>query len=456
MRSETKSRWFHASEPKKATLLPMPSSSATLQLRRCAVAAVYEVVINSAAVGPSQGWRAGPLALSMSPEERTDARWRAQFVHRRVASALYANDRRMHREFTDGAAIVPRTTMRAVAGELLHLRAGSPRRANALLVAHFSPVTQGQQLLNELKIATRDLDSPAASDVHAWIVGLLPAGGSLGEHQRSAPLLVFATHEPGSPMQRDSEWRAGVAGTWDLIDEWRWALAMASPRSARRLAHPEEPEPAGVLIRMPRRDAQVVDRGISMLGTRQDSAGHEGPEYAKDVIRSRTLFVDALLLGAGQRVLLSQIADDIAACGDVAHRQRSFRAVQRDMRIFRNRYWWREFSTWRWPDEVLQAFQDVNRLPTRVEALVDELSDYAAELEIVNSQRTNLGLALVALLGIPGAVGSALVATGTDTGTATTWLTVIAALIIIPVLLVMIAFIRGSLPRGSDEDRLYS
>jgi hypothetical protein len=403
---------------------------------------------------PDSEWARGPVALPMDRDKSTDGAWRRQFVHPRARNSLYGETRRRHRlligtphsriEIPRASAKDPPREVEATHAELLQFRAARGSRTNALLALHISPVSEGRALVGDLKYLSRELDSRAADGLVEHIQGLAPRGCRVTRGVRHGTLLVFATHKPDAESDpATSDWTPDRPDSWSATDTWRWALAMASPPTTRELREPRPPETPGRLLSMPRRDVQIVDRGVSIVATQRDTRAGARLELEKDEVRTRSMYLDALLLGVVQRVLLAQLADDVASCGDPTRNQRTLRTVQRDVRVFRNRYWWRDFSNWGWPDQVLRAYQEIHGLPTDVDNLTAELSDFATEVEAANSHRINLGLAIIALIGIPGVAATILPAVGAEPAQAGSWLMGIGAVIVAPAIAVIYLLVRS-------------
>jgi hypothetical protein len=429
----------------------LSETPAALSLKRRVVVAVYAVATPTTKELDRE-WHPGPLPLRISPEEITDERWRVQFVHARLQSALYDGARRAYWMSPESSAqTIPGTRFVIAAAELLRFRAGPRDRPNALAAIHLLPKSDGKAMIGEMKMVTRDLDRPPAARILEFVESVLPRGTQISRRERHATLLTFATHQPESPLIGTSRWSVEEPSTWSALDRWRWSLAMASPPSKNALVAPELPEAPGRLVAIPRRDVQVVHSGVAILGTRDDRGARHSDEYVKDETRTRTIFLDALLLGVVQRVLVEQLANDAARCGDPARSRRRFRELQRDVRIFRNVYWWREFSTWRWPDAVLRAYQDEHAMDRQVDGLTSEVADYAGEVGAANSERTNLALGLLAVIGVPGVVATVLATLGSSSDSAAKWLWASAAVIGIPAIAGVVALIRSQVGRHSDD-----
>lgn len=426
--------------------------AADLRVNRVSGVVVYEVRLTSSSMGSD--WAAGPVALMIDEDEVTDARWRCQFVNSRVQRPLYAQERRHHRvldspgesclEIPSGSREGRARHVEATHAELLRFRSTGRSRTNALLALHLSPESTGRALVADLKYLSRDLDRSGADGLVAYLQGITPVGCCVQRSVRHATLLVFVTHAHDTELGvAPSAWSVGAPAAWSEIDSWRWALAMASPPTRKDLERPQEPDPPGRLLRMPRRDVQVVDRGVAFMATQHDTRAAARSQFTKDETRVRSMYLDALMLGVVQRVLLAQLADDVASCGDPDRNQRALRAVQRDVRIFRNRYWWREFCNWGWPDEVLRAYQEIHSLPEGTSELASDLSDFAAEVEAANGHRLNLSLGIIAVLGIPGVAATILPSVGATPTQAACWLVGIGIACAIPALFILWSLARS-------------
>lgn len=429
-----------------------PAGAAALTLRRLVAVGIYEVIVSPEALAGGHGWKSGPFDVAVTDGERADSAWRSRFVHARVQRPLYGDGRRFHRVMPlDDPVEIPGTRVSVAGAELCRFRGAGGCRTNALLALHLDINSQGRALIGDLKVVARNLNEASADGVAEVVERLLPSGCHLYRREPNATLLVFASHSPNSALSTASTWQRSNSEAWSAVDAWRWGMAMATPPSRAAIEDPVEPITPGTLVRMPRRDAQVVNRGVAIFATRPDTRARQSSEYEKDVKRTQTLFLDALLLGVTQRVLVAQLVDDVAACGDPASNQRAFQSVQHDVRIFRNRFWWREFSSWTWPDEILRAYQSEHEIAPQFEQLVSEVSDYADGVETVNTQRTNLSLALIALIGMIGVVASVLQATGVNAERAAAWLGYTGAVVLVPMIIVVGSLLRSYSSRGSPD-----
>lgn len=412
-------------------------------------ALIYEVVLGAAAP-ETPPWEPGPLRLPLPRAEGlTDQRWRCNWMHERAREALYGDKRRWHREL-DRHQHLPMTRLTPTAVEILRLSHRSGLGTNGLLIVHVAPETDGVAFIANLRQCARDLSFPDRGQLRDELNALTPAGTMLAPDVRSATVLVFATHAPETRLSLHSTWDSGD-DTWAELDQWRWALAAASPPSKRLLEAPALPPTPGVLVRMPRREAQVLSHGVSILGTRRDTRAAAAADYDFDFVGTASIFLDVLLLGVAQRVRLAQLADAASSLEDPVAHPRRMRALQRDVRVFRNQIWWLEASTWKWPDSALRAYQNEHRMAEQLAQIVEEVRDFGAEVRAVADQRLGEFLGIVALIGIPAAAASILQAIHADAQTATLWIVIVTAMVTLPLLLLAVRVIRSFLPTGRDD-----
>lgn len=174
-------------------------------------------------------------------------------------------------------------------------------------------------------------------------------------------------------------------------------------------------------------DAQVLPRGVAMFATRQHGTSgtkEQTRTYDTHAANVRTVYLDVLLLGIAQREWLSRLLVDAARLGDdPANHPRAVDDLQRELRRFQNTWWWTEvLPAWRHPDRLLEAFQRVTGTPEALRVAREDLALFATEIEARAARRTNLFVALIAVIGLPGVVASVLQALDTDGDTAAAWL----------------------------------
>lgn len=409
-------------------------------------ALIYEVVLSAAPQVPA--WDLGPLRLPL-PQARgvTDMAWRCTSMHERARDAVYGDERRWHRVL-EQCQCLPGSKLKPTAIEILRLVHPAKRGTNGLMVVHLVAESDGLALVADFQRCARRVDENV--ELSGGLQVLAPVGAVLSPGVRSATVLSFATHAPEPRLELQSTWD-GVNGRWSELDQWRWALAAASPPSKRQLQSQSPPPNPGVLVRTPRREAQVLANGVAILATRPDTRAAAGADYDFDFVGIASIFLDVLLLGVAQRIRLAQLADTASLLEDPVGHPRRMRALQRDVRVFRNQVWWREASTWRWPDQTLRAYQNEHMMTERLEQLVDEIGDFGAEVQAVADQRFGEFLGIIALIGLPAAAASIMQAVHADAQTATRWIVVVTAVVALPLLLLAARVITSFLPPRRNE-----
>ena len=399
--------------------------------RRSAIL-IYEIALGKAKPASPQ-WQPGPIALHLPGTDAvTDATWRCSWLHERAQLAAYGHGRRWHGAVSPGLKL-PASELEVSSVEILRLPHGRSRGTDALLVVHTVPGTDGLAFIADLQRCARNLSFAEAGALKTALTSLLPTGTALSVDARSATVLVFATLAMNTTLSLESTWD-GDTETWGELDLWRWALAAASPPSKRSRQTPQMPLGPGKLVRMPRREAQILGNGIAILGTRRDTRAAAGTNYDFDFVASASIYLDVLLLGVGQRIQLAQLVDEAGSLRDPVARPRKMRELQRDVRVFRNEIWWRDASSWRWADLALRAYQNEHRMVERFSQLVEEVRDFGAEVRAVADQRFGEFLGIIALLGIPAVAASILQAVHANAVTATRWIVIVSAVVALPLL----------------------
>ena len=399
----------------------------------------------------SLGWRQGPYPFEVPYRGRVeiaDGSWRRQKTVPRVHAPLYGIGR-LHRDAPadESESAIPASVFGL---ELLRFRETSLGVAsNSILVLHIQSESDGIPFISELAEISRDLDESRRDKVDSVVKECLSPSAELDRTQRIADSLVFATFDHGAPdtekgaglpVDLKSEW-VNDATAWNRFDEWRWALAMLTPPARKTTVR----EDAGVAVQLPRRLGQVTPFGAAIVGTRRDAKGGPETQYVRDAIAVRTLYSDAMLLGICQREILNQISDSIAECGDPIDSARRVKAISGDLRIFRNTWYWSEFSTWRHPDKLLEGFQSIHQIPERLKEVTDEIRSYREEIELESQRRLTWLVTALTLVGLLGVIAGALQPIEVSTGAARLTLLISSVAILLSIVAAYAVILRVKL-----------
>ena len=144
--------------------------------------------------------------------------------------------------------------------------------------------------------------------------------------------------------------------------------------------------------------------GTALLGSGPDMSPvyrlFEDPE-----LHFRTIYLDALLLGQMQRLVLTQIADDLAAVVDPVLDPQRLLDLERELTTFRNVFWWRHLGPQWHGNALLGAYQKQHEIAELLDQVADELGDYSNKAERAATQRSEALLGVLAVISLP--VGAA-------------------------------------------------
>jgi hypothetical protein len=398
-------------------------------------------VISPIAIRPSNedGWNEGPLPLRLKgglgtgPRDITaDAVSRATYHLPAVAEAL---GQRWHRHLTGGVSSVEQDVIWAV--ELV----ACPGNAIGMEWRRYFVV-----LHSAIGCTTPQWPADAVR-THNWNDLVNALGPS--DWMESLVAQTFkgrpSTHHlrmltPGVLTKGMETINTSLEGA-DPLHEWLWLLASCT------VGHPGPPyesvEGQGSRLRTYPIDRvairkEVEEKAISLSSdwsvlTLRDGTAFVGrrPEDAYEAASSlrwgaeslvmdrrdsffddaelfvRTIYCDALLLGEFQRWILADLetANSDAVTSGVGA-VISSRRLQRELFVFRRRFWWSVASGGGVSDKLLSAYQDEHRLELRLSQCTEDI----AELSVLAAREaeTRLGgaLALLTSVGIP--LGTAL------------------------------------------------
>ncbi|MBZ6137832.1 hypothetical protein [Streptomyces olivaceus] len=351
-------------------------------------------------------WPEGPFPFELG-SRRTDTRTRATYFAPASARALYGapgRPCRWHQPLD-----VKHEGVRLLGVELL--RAATARDPeHALAVLHFTVETPILPVLRTL--AARD--SATIGEPLPGLTGPFdPAVLLAGVADVQDPTAPFALARPYtiaflSPTERHTPaLREGPEGRLPATaDHWLWQLASRSNPQDFPLA----PETAADHVRDAVRisadwSALVLRQGAAFLGHRPDSG--DGDFYGFGALHSRTIYLDALLLGALQRDHIDELTDELSEVFTSPRRLAGrVAALERSIALFRSGYWRQHLTAHGPANELLLAFQNQHRLPARFNEILAEAADYSRLVQTQESQQISGALGVLTVLGLP--LGTAL------------------------------------------------
>lgn len=349
-------------------------------------------------------WPEGPFPFELG-SRRTDTQTRSTYFAPASARALYGapgRPRRWH---------LPRDVkhegMHLLGMELL--RASTARNPeHALAVLHFSVDRPLLPVLRALAGRRPDPD-PADEPLSGPFdpVGLL--AGIADVRDPEAP---FALARPYSiaflapTQQHTPALRTGPEGALPAAaDRWLWQLASRSTPQD----FPLPPETAGEQLKDTVRisadwSALVLRQGAAFLGHRPDTGAGDFFEFG--ALHSRTVYLDALLLGSLQRDHVDELTDELSEVFNSPQLARRVATMERNIAVFRSTYWRQHLTAHGAANDLLLAFQNQHRLPARFNEILAEAADYSRLVQTQESQQISGALGVLTILGLP--LGTAL------------------------------------------------
>ncbi|MER6849984.1 hypothetical protein AB0A81_16375 [Streptomyces flaveolus] len=348
-------------------------------------------------------WSEGPFPFELG-SRRTDTQTRSTYFAPASARALYGapgRPRRWHLPLD-----VKHGGLRLLGMELLRT-ATARDPEHALAVLHFSVERPLLPVLRAL--AGR---GPATTD--ELLTGpfdpALLLGGIAHVRDPSAPFAIArpytiafltptAHHTPALRDGPEGELPASA-------DRWLWQLASRSNSQDFPMAPETAAEQLKDAVRISADwSALVLRQGAAFLGHRPDTG--EGDFYGFGALHSRTVYLDALLLGSLQRDHIDELTDELSEVFTSPRRlARRVATLERNIAHFRSGYWRQHLTAHGPANELLLAFQNQHRLPARFNEILAEAADYSRLVQTQESQQISGALGVLTILGLP--LGTAL------------------------------------------------
>ncbi|MGI5518827.1 hypothetical protein [Streptomyces sp. CA-106131] len=346
------------------------------------------------------GWPEGPFPFELG-SRRTDAQTRATYFAPASARALYGapgRPRRWHLPLD-----VKHDGMHLLGMELL--RAATARNPeHALAVLHFNVERPLLPILRALRRPSPD-NEPLSGPFDP--VGLL--AGNADVRDPDAPFAIARPYTIAfitPTAQHSPALRTGHEGPLPpTADRWLWQLASRSTPQD----FPLPPETAGEQLKDIVRisadwSALVLRQGAAFLGHRTDTGAGDFFEFG--ALHSRTVYLDALLLGSLQRDHIDELTDELSEVFTSSQLARRVAALERNIAVFRSTYWRQHLTAHGPANDLLLAFQNQHRLPARFNEILAEAADYSRLVQTQESQQISGALGILTILGLP--LGTAL------------------------------------------------
>ncbi|MHA5051480.1 hypothetical protein [Streptomyces sp. SD15] len=347
-------------------------------------------------------WSEGPFPFELG-SRRTDAETRSTYFAPASARALYGAPGRPRRWYLpldtkhDGLHLLGMELLRAAT-------ARNPE--HALAVLHF---TVEIPLLPVLRALAGRRPNSAGEPLTGPFD---PAGLLAGIADVRDPRAPFAIARPYSiafmapTAQHAPALRSGLEGGLPATaDRWLWQLASRSTPED----FPLPPETAAEQLKDTLRisadwSALVLRQGAAFLGHRTDTGTGDFFEFG--ALHSRTVYLDALLLGALQRDHIDELTDELSEVFTSSRLARRVATLERNIAVFRSTYWRQHLTAHGAANDLLLAFQNQHRLPARFQEILAEAADYSRLVQTQESQQISGALGVLTILGLP--LGTAL------------------------------------------------
>jgi hypothetical protein len=354
-------------------------------------------VVLPVALDDSPPWEEGPLPLSVGGRGTVDRTTRQTYLTPAAARVLYGtpdSPRRWHR-----SATIQQDPLRLTGMEVFLTRtARHPRRALAVL--HLDVV--GPHLMDVLRAIAR---RPAAGPdpLHGPLSPQSLLQGIAQPATVPSPYtLAFLTPSSAQPQALRPTPDAAVPESADI---WLWHLASRTEPTDYPLPQEHLAELRKDVIRISADwSSLVLRRGAAFLGHRPDEG--DGDFYDLALLHTRSVYLDALLLGMVQREHIDEISERLSDIFESDGLSRRLSALERHIACFRSTFWRQHLTAHGPPNDLLLAFQAQHRLPERFAEILAEAADYARFVQTRESQQISGALGILTLLGLP--VGTAL------------------------------------------------
>ncbi|BDH03610.1 hypothetical protein [Streptomyces seoulensis] len=351
-------------------------------------------------------WPEGPFPFELG-SRRTDTPTRSTYFAPASARALYGapgRPRRWHLPLDikhDGLHLLGLEVLRA---------ATTRDPEHALAVMHFSvegPLLPVLRTLGGRRPATVDelptgLTGPF--DPAELLEGIADVRDSAAPFAVARPYTIaFLT----PTAQHTPTLRNSTTGKLPATaDHWLWQLASRSTPADFPLAPETAVEQFKDAVRISADwSALVLRQGAAFLGHRPDTG--EGDFYEFGALHSRTVYLDALLLGSLQRDHIDELTDELSDVFTSPRRlARRVASLERSIALFRSGYWRQHLTAHGPANELLLAFQNQHRLPDRFNEILAEAADYSRLVQTQESQQISGALGVLTVLGLP--LGTAL------------------------------------------------
>ncbi|MEU9879708.1 hypothetical protein [Streptomyces phaeochromogenes] len=175
--------------------------------------------------------------------------------------------------------------------------------------------------------------------------------------------------------------------------------------------------PRQTVLAGPREALAAVEQHLRDLGHRPDTGAGDFFEFG--ALHSRTVYLDALLLGSLQRdhidELTDELTDELSEVFNSSRLARRVATLERNIAVFRSTYWRQHLTAHGAANDLLLALQNQHRLPARFNEILAEAADYSRLVQTQESQQISGSLGVLTILGLPLGTASASCRSSTTT-----------------------------------------
>ncbi|MEU1627000.1 hypothetical protein ABZ746_17105 [Streptomyces sp. NPDC020096] len=337
-------------------------------------------------------WPQGPLPFSHA-DRRADTATRSTYFTPAAARVLYGTPHHPNRWYRTTAASSGPLTVQGV--ELLRT-ATTDDPDHALAIIHMS--VTGPALLDTLRSLARRRHA-----THTPLTGPLSPEILLQGHATLAPaaapytVTLLTTSRRALPaLHKGRDHRR-----WPTIEQWLWDLAS---RTNATDFPPDIKTTPTITAKATRISADwsalVLRDGAAFINHRPDQ-GPADPFYGFAELHTRTVYLDALLLGMIQRDHIDQLTEELADAFDHPRLAHRLATLERRIAHFRSTYWRQHLTAHSTANDLLTAYQAQHRMPERFQEILAEAADYNRIAQAQDSQQIGGALGILTILGLP-------------------------------------------------------
>jgi hypothetical protein len=322
-----------------------------------------------------------------------------------LVKALYANDiREVHTNFNVDSAgrwLVDSVELVRLTEECGQLLPNGAAQAVAVIHGTIEAADPNSFLRAHQRVLR--INPLLATDASSFVRELLTDNVQLSRESRQvATSISFVTMTGGL---RELPGYESLDG-WTVADQWLWHLDRG----------PElMPDAVGLadfrtqqVVMNAKLRGLVTFQGLTIVGCDSDPVNDRG-YYRGTSFQIHTLYADALILGMLQRLLLRQLPSEISvALSRQGPDEQSLSSIRHDLLVMRETYWSVDFGHRGIMDTILERFQVAYDMVKALTTVFADLDDHVAEVQVTTNQQTNALLTLLAAIGLPYTLATAI------------------------------------------------